>query len=492
MKKIVLFILFLLISFFTFADYTVSSNCKEAEILLTDLKIDEAKQLLADELKINSDNYYALYLEQTCDAYRMLINGSENNYDTFIENYEAKRAIMDDKNISSPYYLLCKAKMDMQAGMFNIIYGSKLSGVNKMYKGYREIYSNIKKFPNFRENYLLDGFFNVALSNLPPFVKGVTSFFGVSSDFDYGFRLLDSLYQENKNNKGFNTETALFVIFAAKINKTPELVYNFTYTLDSNISNLFLFQYFKANIAFRTGRNDEALTVLKDMNADAHPDGKIIFDYLMGKALLRKLDNNAGYYLQQYLVNLKKQEYFKEMTYNLALFYLINNNYTKYEELCTEVKTKGIDINERDREALYDASLNYTPDINLVKSRLLLDGGYFDEAKHYLSLYQQNKRQELPYQLEFYFLTARYNFAVNLTQEAIKYFNRVIENGKDEDLYFASEAALQLGSIYEKSGEYEKAKKYYKLSLDLYHDDYYEYISDKAEKGLNRVKKPLK
>jgi len=489
MRKVLFFFIILFtFNLNSFAGYEVNENCRNARMLLMDLKIDEAKQLLKYELSVNPENYYAYYLDLTCDAYLILINASDDEYETFIDNYEKKREFMDDKYVNSPYYLACKAEMEMQAGMFNIIHGEEFSGVNKMYKAYKEVYKNLEKHPGFKPSLMLDGFFNVAMANLPPFVKWVTSFFGVSSDFDYGINLLNSLYQSQKNIKGTNAETALFIIFAAKINKTPEKAYKFTHSLDSNIANLFIFQYFKANIEYRMGKNEEALTTLKQIDIDNHPDGEIIYNYFMGKILLRKLDENAERYLNKYLSQLKKQEYFKEVTYGLAQINLMRGDIDKYYDLCEIVKSKGADINERDREALYDASLDYTPDVNLVKAKLLLDGEYLVRFKKALTAYEQQPKLQLPYQLEHDLLKGRYELATDNNTAAIVSFQKVIGSGKKEKYYFASEAALRLGNIYENSNNPKKAKKYYKLSIDLYKSNFYEYIGDKAEKALKRVK----
>ena len=62
-------ILIIIIFFSTFlnanAGYEVNQNCKTAWMLLMDLKIEEAKQLLAKEILINPENYYAYYLNQS-------------------------------------------------------------------------------------------------------------------------------------------------------------------------------------------------------------------------------------------------------------------------------------------------------------------------------------------------------------------------------------------------------------------------------------------
>ena len=48
-------------------------------MLLMDLKLDDAKQVLDEELAFNPQNYYAYYLQQTCDAYALLINSTDED-----------------------------------------------------------------------------------------------------------------------------------------------------------------------------------------------------------------------------------------------------------------------------------------------------------------------------------------------------------------------------------------------------------------------------
>ena len=486
-KFILVIILFFSNVFNTYAGYDVNQNCKTAWMLLMDLKIEEAKQILEKEVELNPENYYAYYLDQTCDAYAFIINSNDEKYEAFVENFERRRKIMDDNDMESPYYLACLAEMQLQVGVFSILKGFHFSGLKKCYLAYKNTYTNLENFPGFKQSLKLDGFFNVAISNVPPFVKWAISFFGVSSDPEYGFSTLNDNYKSQRNIQGINAESALFIILTAKINKTPEMVYDFTHSLDTNISNTFVHKYFRANVAYRTGKNEEALATLQQINMDDYPYIDIIYSYLMGKILLRKLDDNAGYYFSRYLENIDKEEYVKEVNYSLALFSLLNNNRFKYTEYCEIVRNEGKDINERDREALYDANLDYFPNVNLVKARLLLDGGYFDEFEREIVLFEATNNELLAYQIKYLFLMGRYKAAIGFNEEAVSNFLKVIELGEDKDYYFASEAALRLGYIFEDKGENDLAKYYYEKSIKLYKSNYYEYIEDKAAKGLKRL-----
>ena len=483
--SLLFFVLFVKV---VFSQYSFNDNCKNAWMLLMDLKVKEAKSLMAKEIARNPTNYYAYYLDQTCDAFTILINSNDEEYENFLESYDRKRDTMDDKYEESPYYLMCKSEMDLQLGFFKVMHESQFSGVRSSYLGYREVYKNIELHPDFMPSRMIDGFFNTALSNLPPFLKSTVSVFGVTTNFSYGMKTLAKVYKSQKAIKGMNAYSALFLIFSAKINKSPELVYDFVHSLDDEIKDLFVLKYFRGNIEYRTGHNEMAYRTISSLNYNNSSYARILYDYMMGKILLRKLDPKAGYYLESYLKRLKKKEYFKEMTYKLALFYLINGNRNKYDELCEVVISEGAELNERDREALYDASLDYQPDIRLVKAKLLLEGGYYSRGKEQLDLFKDKSNPELPYLLEFHLLNGKYMFRTGNKEEAVRMLKWVVEKGEDEDYYFACEAALVLGEIYEAAGELELALEYYKLSDDLYESEYYEYLGAKARKGIYRLK----
>ncbi|TSA28833.1 MAG: hypothetical protein D4R67_03120, partial [Bacteroidetes bacterium] len=452
-----------------------------------DLQVDQAKKLLAQEIKLNPENYYAYYLDQTCDVFRLLINSSDKEYNAFVDNFNKKREIMDGKDETSPYYLSCYAEMELQVAVFSIMHGAQWNGLTKGYAAYKKVYRNLDKYPTFKPNRKLDGFFNVGISNLPPFVKWAVSFFGVRVNLDYGFKVLQEYYLSQKNIQGLNAEAALFIILAAKINKTPEKVYEFTKSLDSTIARTFIHTYFRANIAYRTGRNEEALAILRQINHDENDFADVIYSYLMGKILLRKQDPQASYYISRYLSHLEKKEYLKEMNYNLALYYLLNGDRQKYIARCKIVREEGMDMNERDREALYDASLDYFPDVNLVKARLSLDGGYLEAYSKAINSFEANPSKGLAYELEYHFLKGRYEAIRHNNTVAIAEFKKVMAMGEGQDYYFASEAALRLGNLYSEMGNKDLAGECFRKSMKLYKSDYYEYIDDKAAKALKSL-----
>jgi hypothetical protein len=484
------FLLIFLLSLLPFArgysQYQVNERCHEAWEALIDLRIETAKDLVNQEIQEHPKNYYAYYLAQLCDAYLIAINGSQEMYEQFNDDFEKRRAIMDDQDMESPYYLACESEMLLHMAAFGVMFGDRLSGIRKGYRSYKKIYENIKKFPDFKPNLKLEGFYNIAISNLPPFVQWAVSAFGVNGDSKTGFRLLQEYFESVEDERGLNGEAALYVILAYKLNKQPVKAYEFIKDKDSSLVNLRIINYFYANTAYRSGHNEEALEVLENFNPENAEVFFLPYDYMMGKILLTKGDNRAEYHLKRYLQLDEKSSYIKEINYKLALNYLIRGNVEQFEYYKEKACDEGADVNERDREAMYDCSLDYTPDIGLTRCKLLLDGGYHKEFADLFYTLNINEQSPIYYQLEYTLLKARYEEVKGNLEEAEQNYMIVIASGEDEDYYFASEAALRLGLMH-LDDDRTKARKYLERARDLYDSDYYEYIDEIAKREIGAM-----
>ncbi len=465
------------------AQYEVTENCSKAWEALLDLRIVTAKELVRNEIHINPDNYYVYYLDQNIDAFELMINATPEGYEVFKENYYDRREIMDDRDVESPYYLACESEMQLQMGIFNIVYGDRLAGLRRAYSAYKKVYKNLDKNPDFQMGNKLDGMFNVAISNLPPFVSWAANTFGVSGDDQIGYEILVDYFDYFGNTSGLNTEAALYTILAHKLNKDPYGAYIFTKSIDSSYADYHLLKYFYANVAYRSGFNEEALKILSTFNPEDLEMEFNPYNYLYGKIMLRKLDPSAISYFEEYLRKNNKKDNLKEIHYKLALAFLIAGNKDGFAQNRKLAQELGDDITERDREAVYDYNLEYMPDVELIKLRLLIDGGYLDRASKIIDNYIINNETPNYYLLDFYLLKGRYEYNMGNYREAITAMEKVIDMGEYEDYYFASEAALYLGLIYEKTDP-EKALFFFNKSRALYNSDFYEYIDEISKKRI--------
>ncbi len=466
-----------------FSQYEINSNCEKAWKAIINLRFITADSLISNELEINPTNYYAYYLDQMKEAYMLIADQSQERYKQFCDSYEKRIDFIEGKDTESEYYLSCLAEMQLQMGVFNILFDDKLCGLRHCYCSYKNTYKNLRKHPEYRGSRKLKGIYYIAVDNLPPFVSWAANTFGIEGDYQWGYKILDYFFHHYSDTPGLAQEAALCNILAFKLNKDPQSAYNFISQLDTSFLKYNLIQYFNANVNYLTGHNEEALTILQNSSLDSAEVYFNGYNYLMGKILLRKLDTNSISYFDRYLKNNHHKQYEKEITHKKAVAYLIEGDIERYTEYVNIAQKSGEEITERDREAVYDLDIDYIPDITLTKAFLSLKGGYYAKARYYLDNFNNNECDFLPYRLRYNLLNGIYYFKEGYNFQAEACFNKVLEEGSDSKYYFASEAAMYLGMIYENIDN-NTANEYYDLALSLYETEYYEYISDYSKKKL--------
>jgi tetratricopeptide (TPR) repeat protein len=143
---------------------------------------------------------------------------------------------------------------------------------------------------------------------------------------------------------------------------------------------------------------------------------------------------------------------------------------------------------DEDRQAMMEAESGILPNVALLKGRLLFDGGYYLEAEKILmdpNIMLSTKRDSV----EYNYRLGRVSHSSGKPETALTYYQRCIDQGQDLPNYFAANAALHTGLIYEELGDDEKAMEYYRLCLSMDFDEYRASILQKAKAGTNRVKR---
>ncbi len=141
---------------------------------------------------------------------------------------------------------------------------------------------------------------------------------------------------------------------------------------------------------------------------------------------------------------------------------------------------------DADKQAYKDAKSGNWPNKELLKARLLNDGGYYQKALALLHGKSSADFQKTEEKLEFYYRLARIYDDLNKDEEAIKMYLTAIDIGENRTEYFASRAALQIGNIYEKKGSKAIAISYYQKCINMASHEYKDSIDQKAKAGIAR------
>jgi tetratricopeptide (TPR) repeat protein len=207
---------------------------------------------------------------------------------------------------------------------------------------------------------------------------------------------------------------------------------------------------------------------------------------MLGVAKLNRLDADACYPILNFLGNFKGKNYIRAAYMHLAWYYLIQNKPKQYETYMERIKIRGNDQVDNDLEALRTAKKGIKPDITLLKARLLFDGGYYANAIHELDDF---KATDAKTGLEYTYRLGRIYHNWGKIDEAVPHYRETIKAGEKMPYYYAANAALQLGIIYEKRNDFASARTYYTEVLSMDFDEYHFSITNKAQAGLNRIKR---
>ncbi len=243
-----------------------------------------------------------------------------------------------------------------------------------------------------------------------------------------------------------------------------------------------------ANVAMKSGNNEEAIKLLENRpkNLNYHPFPYL--DCMLGIAKLNRLDKNADIPLLAYLQQFKGINYIKETYQKLAWYaLLVKKDKTLFNFYQNQCKTKGFAKIGSDKSALKEANKGTIPNITLLKTRVLFDGGYYDQAKKEITSMNPEKESS-QIQQEYFYRMGRILQKKENYENAIGNFNMSIHLACNSASYFACNGALQIGIIYEKMNQKVNAKNYYEKCLDLSSDEYENSIHQKAKTGLLRIK----
>lgn len=448
------------------------------------LKIDEATRLMKKQLVIDPNNQLNPYIENYIDFFTLFIQEDAVLYKSLLPKREIRLNKIKDGNQNSPYYLYCQAEILLQWATIKLKFNYKTSAALDVYEAYKLLEKNKIKFPNFKENNKSLSIIYALSESVPNWLKKII---GIKGSVHLGTKEIEKLVNSLDDNSIYREEIlAIYIYILFYSNNQKEKAYKVfsKYSMDHK-SNL-LVCFLKATITQKTGRNNEALTILEERPKGNEYLPFYYLDFMYGKYKLYRLDKDADIYLKKFIHNFKGQHYIKEAYQKLSWYELvIKGNYTEYGKYNMYCKLKGNKLIDEDIQA-YKECHEPIPNPELLKSRLLYDGGYFVESNKLL-LSIHDKINTTDHMYEYYYRLARTADAQKNIKAAVEYYKKTI-TFNDSKKYFACSAALHLGNIYEEMGKVEEANYYYTRCLNLNPEGYANSLHQKAKSGINRLK----
>ena len=471
--------------------FRFTPKAKNAYDLVTSLRFEEANSVLARLRLQDPDNLIVHHIENYMDFFRVYLNEDEEEYKRLKKNRDRRLDKIEQGDPSSPYYLFIQADIRLQWALLRLRFEEYLGAFSEVSKAHKLLIKNEELFPNFMANQKDLAILHAMVGTIPDNYKwGVKLLSGLSGTFEQGRREMEEVIAYTKRND-FIFEQESYVLYAfllLHLGNEKESAWKAINDANLQPQQNPLHCFLLSNIAMRTERNNKAIQLLENRPTGAQFHKFPYLDFMLGLAKLRRLDSDAKKHFQQYVKGFHGKNFIKEAYQKMAWQDLLNNNLSGYKKNIQYCLTIGNDEAGGDKNALKEAEEAVVPDISLLKARLLFDGGYFDKAFTTLQKKNRNSFTNKKSRLEYEYRLGRILHGMERYPQAIQHYENTINSGQYESYFFACNAALQIGLIYEKQGNLAKAKSYYKKCLDLNPDEYKTGLHQKAKAGLARLK----
>lgn len=484
-----LLLVFICFSLNANANFDFNANCIKAYKEIFGLRLNAARILIDSEKKRNPQNAVPYLLDNYVDYFDILTTESKSAFDRLKNNRSPRidRIANDDKN--SPYYLFAQAEVHLQWSLVHGLFQEYFTSSVELNKAYRLLQDNAKKFPAFLPNQKDMGIINAVLGSLPESIKRTISVIGLKGNSQNGVKMLENLLVALPQSPYafFYDDVVSCLAYVQTDILNDYTTYSKIVANSQKIdSSSLLRTYIISYSAMRTAHTNEGIAELNNRPTGREYQPYPYLDYLNGVLRMRKLDFTAAKYFQSYIQNNKGINYSKDAYLNLAWISLLKGSISGYNDNIALLKAKGYTFHEKDKQALTEAN-DPPPDTDLLKARLLFDGGFYDKALAEIKDKRTTDFKNSRDKIEFCYRLGRIYDETEKDEMAIKFYQVAIDMGKKERYYFASNAALRIGNIYEKKKNYAQARLFYNMVLDMKDHDYERSIESKAKDGLRRT-----
>ncbi len=494
LKHLFIALMMVLFSFSVFAEtnYTFDKTCQLAYYSMMSLKFDEARKYLAEEKIKNPDNLIPYFIENYADFFSLAINEDANELVKTQGNKDKRLTKLSSGKKDSPWYLYTQAEVNMQWAFVHLKFEDYYTAFFEIKKAYKYLQENDKKFPSFVANKKSLGLIHSLIGTVPDSYKWAASFLGFTGTISQGIGELNEVLDHGKKIPFLFTRETNYIMANLQmlILNSPQTSWQIVTAPEyPDYKTDLLANFVRGHMAVKNGYNDVAIETFK---LAPKSEGYMKFyyiEYLLGMCKMDRLDPDANIPLEKFIKEFQGRNYLKDAYQKLGWYYLLKNDDTNYKYNLSLCKLKGAELTDSDKQAQVESESGVAPNPFLLKVRLQQDGGYYDKALALLVGKSTDDFLAIKDKIEFTYRAARIYHEKGEIDKAIQFYHSTITRGEKYPYYFAANAALQLGLIYEEQGLKEKASEYFHKCLAMKNTDYKNSLDQKAKAGLNRLGK---
>jgi len=331
----------------------------------------------------------------------------------------------------------------------------------------------------------LSGILGVLFQQIPEQQSKYLKLLGIRPSGLSGFSGLERYYGAAPLGSVERMEGYLLLLTALKeLNQDPEAAWKFAQAESTPMLENPLIRYQTSLSALKAGDCEVAAGFLEAGQALGQDRSIPYWNYQLGRMRLYRSEPAASDLLGAFITNPGGDSYRHNAVLLQGWSMLLSGQKENWSKVPARMKALPTPLTTYDKQALREISADSMPDPDLLRARLLFDGGYYSKCLEMSGKLLKNgdySRREVG---ELYYRMARCEQRLGKKSSAIGYFLKVVEDAENIQSYLVPNSALQLGHLYKSSGQNELARKYYQLCLDQNKYGYREGLNRQAEKGL--------
>ncbi|MHB1922696.1 MAG: tetratricopeptide repeat protein [Chitinophagaceae bacterium] len=471
-------------------NFDFNPRCEEAYQKIMELRIQEGKNLLAEEKQTNPENLVPYFLDNYIDFFSLFFDEGAKSFAAQLPLMQDRIALLKKGNRRSPYYLFSLAEINFQWSIIRIKFDDRWNAVWQFRKAYLELKENKVKFPNFSPNNMLLGSLETLIGTIPDEYKWFSNILGMDGNISTGMQLLDSYVRDQGPDGNLFKDEAYFYFAYLKsyVQNEPGEVFQLIREQHLDLKGNHLFGFMAINLALNQQKGDFGYQVMKSWEKGPQFMHLPSMDFERGMIYLDRLETDSSiFYLQRFIQNFKGKFYIKDALIELSWAYLLEGKMDRAQYYRNLIKTRGNAFTDADKSAQREALKGIWPDPVILKARLLSDGGYLSRALEVLTSKKVNDFPRFDQKLEYAYRLARIYDQLGDEARAVPLYEITIREGSNRPEYFAARSAWQLGLIDEKKGNKAAAIAHFQNCLQMNEREYKSSLDQKAKAGIRRL-----
>ncbi|MBK3516030.1 hypothetical protein [Carboxylicivirga marina] len=381
-----------------------------------------------------------------------------NTFHKDIDQFEVQFDVSDRQQLMLVTLLIQQSLLHWNSG-------SNTDGARSFYKAHRLFRRiNAESYPN--EYQKLQAIFNVFLSQIPVNYQFWASLFGLEGDLNKGLSEMKQYAQTNINNQEAQVLYSYCLLkFGNARKKETILLIQQSQNNASPILNFVL-----ASLAVKNRMGQDGLDFMESIEAKQF-DSFPLLQYQHARVKLNQLDTNSYNALQSFLSNYSGNSFKTDAMMRQAWYFHIQHDNQKRDSLIQIIHQQTKLPTTNDRQAAKEVAQLKSVPVDLLKARLLYDGGFYNGAHQLLSTIDPNELESF-YLAEFFYRLAKIDVELNKHLEAIQSFDKVIEVTQNDTRYIGPYAAIEAAKIMLSQNNMHRCRFYLEQASQLNTGEY--------------------